>query len=197
MHNQNYVPAMQGFHFRLGNRRLPIPEPMFKNVPGEEGPLLETGIWEGYLLKGLNGESFYPDVIVNVDALWIEKGIKFTVDLDGFSCEKQIILEDNKIIWQYKMKFYKSFQSCSHILPVLMHDGKHGTRWFERSPNQLECLYDNSTYLISCNIAKKMSLSLQRSLSSVSGLATQIRINISDCIQSGEVLEWSTQSRRE
>ncbi|MEK4055168.1 hypothetical protein MHB84_16330 [Paenibacillus sp. FSL F4-0087] len=186
MHSHKYVPSMQGFHYRVGGKRMPLLEPRL-NIDAAS-----DSIFEGYIIKGYNGEIIYPDSIQNASYSVVDNGIDLYVEDSSICVNKSIRIFENEIVWNYKIKANKDLLSCEHIIPILLNDGKHEAKLFKRSDNTVNIYFDGSQYQLTCNRSLNNSISLHRSLCSTSGIGSVNSFRITSNIKRDQVIEWRT-----
>jgi len=192
MHNRRYVPALTGFHYRLGGVRFPLAEPKFNGFRAKGEQFLFEGIWEGFLLKDEDNRYVYPDAQHNAAVERLDDGIRLTLDTEDLNCVKEIRLSERGIRWIYRLTAKRRFASCAHVLPLLVYDGKEGLRVVEKSQRQLELNFAGRTFSLSCDGAAKLAMSLKRSLLSVSGAAALVTAPVADELPVNGSIAWET-----
>ncbi|MCZ8510877.1 hypothetical protein O9H85_00160 [Paenibacillus filicis] len=192
MHNRKYVPAMQAFHVRLADCRLPLAEAKFEGYRQKDQRFLSEGVWEGYLLTDNEGHKHFPDMTENVQVITTRDGIEMETENEFLYCKKLIALLCNGIEWNYTIKPKRDFLSCEQVLPILLHDGKEGSQVIEKSAQMLHIHYGERKFALSCSASKQIGTSLHRSLLSVSGVSTKAHLKIEGFCNVGAELRWST-----
>lgn len=192
MHERKYAPAMQGFHFRLDGQPLPIAEAAFLGYGQRDQTFLINGVWEGFLLKDEGGQLYYPDVSENVGVVEVDNGIEMTFDTADVHCQKRMTLSGKGIEWRYTLTPKRPFAFCEHILPVLVYDGTNGIRVTSHDAQHIEFTYGDRHYVLTNQDAVHMNLSLKRSLTSVSGVASLVHMKVGETLQPDQAIEWRT-----
>ncbi|GGD53493.1 hypothetical protein [Paenibacillus nasutitermitis] len=207
MHVGKYSPALCGFHYRLGGTKPPLAEPKLNPAnlaPGLYQQGYDLGAWEGFLLRDVEGTLYYPDMTVNPETEWLEKGIAMTGQNEFLKYRKTIALTGTGIEWTYRLKAKRDFVSCEHILPLLLTDGRDGTRIEKRTEHGWMLSYAGRRYEISCDAcdntirtpdavyANENNLSLSRSLRSVSGVSANLSLVVAGPRQAGDEWTWTT-----
>ncbi|MDF2649739.1 MAG: hypothetical protein K0Q73_5544 [Paenibacillus sp.] len=207
MHHGKYSPALCGFHYRINGTKTPLAETKL-NVKSLATALFQQsydlGAWEGFLLKDAEGSMYYPDMTDNPEVQWVDNGIEMTAENEHLICRKTIQLIGSGIEWSYKLTLKKDFVSCEHIIPLLLTDGRNGTRIERRTDNGWKLSYAGKKYEIACDAcdnriltpeavyANENNLSLSRSLQSVSGVSTNLSLIVSGPLQANNEITWST-----
>ncbi|MBO9608818.1 MAG: hypothetical protein J7639_22880 [Paenibacillaceae bacterium] len=208
LHHGKYGAALSGFHYRLGGVKPPLAESKINPKRIAATPYFQNydiGVWEGYLLRDAEGGCAYPDMTATPEVEWVDRGIAMTVEDDNVACRKTIRLTGSGIEWSYKLTAKRAFVSCEHIIPLLMTDGKNGTRLERRLANGWLVSYAGRRYEIAsaaCDNALRTAdavysvqnnLSYERSLLSVSGVSAQLSLVVSSGpLAEGDELAWST-----
>lgn len=207
VHHGQYAPALCGFHYRLQGQQTLLAEPRL-NPQRVAGTVYyqgyELGPWEGFLLRDEQGNAVYPSSRKTPATEWVEDGITMRAETEQYSVTKTIRLTGAGIEWTYTIKAHQAFKSCEHIVPILMTDGKNGTRIERRLDNGWRMSYAGRTYEIvsdECDnvirtpedvYAVENNLSYERSLYSVSGVSANLSMRVSGALQAGEELTWRT-----
>ncbi|WP_110842908.1 hypothetical protein [Paenibacillus flagellatus] len=195
MHNRQYAPAMQGFHFRLESRRVPIPE---ARLPGPHVPvdrLIREGVWEGYAVTDEAGVETFPDRKTNAEWTVVEDGIRLIDDRDALACTKTIAVAGDAIRWSYELQAKRPLRSCRHIVPVLVHDGRDALLVAARPEGGLQLRFGDASYELTCPESTSMEMELTRSLLSVSGVSAPIVIELPAPLETGAIVRWTTTLR--
>lgn len=207
MHHAKYSPALCGFHYRIGGRKVPLAEPRLKpdRLAGElytQG--YDLGAWEGFLLRSAEGKLSFPDMTETADFEWVECGIAMTARSEAAECRKTIRLTGSGVEWTYELRALKPFESCEHILPLLMTDGRNGTRMERRLERGWDISFAGRRYTIDCQAcdnairqpedvySPENNLSYERSLYSVSGVSANLSLKVSGPLQPGDKRVWRT-----
>lgn len=212
MHNRRYTPALQGFQFRLGGRALPLAEPRLPGGAADIARRLDEGVWEGYLLRRADSGAAYPDTTRNaaVSAAEDEDGFTLVLEDAHVRCTKAIRLLADGFAWDYRLELLQPIVSCEHVLPLVVHDGRHALHVREDSPQRLTLAWAGDRYALECDAAVRMGMRLERSLLSPSGVAAQLRIALAmppeaaEAVRDGSpggaaplaVIAWRTALRR-
>ncbi|MBW7456288.1 hypothetical protein ACFOLF_29070 [Paenibacillus sepulcri] len=207
MHLGKYSPALCGFHYRVNGSKPPLAEPKL-NVNGLAAGLYQQsydlGAWEGFLLRDAAGNLCFPDMTSNPEVQWLDNGIAMTAQNEHLVCRKTISLIGSGIEWTYQLKVNKDFVSCEHILPLLLTDGRSGTRLEARTGHGWKLSYGDAKYEISCDACDNIirtpeavysntnNLSLSRSLLSVSGVSANLSLVVSGPLKAGDECSWTT-----
>ncbi|MBP1992225.1 hypothetical protein [Paenibacillus eucommiae] len=205
MHHREYAPAMQGFHYRLGGRALPLAEPRLTGYQQSKTSQVQEGVWEGYLLNREPGdlgetdrstgscdsigsakpteesglaEPVYPNSKVNAELTTLANGFQLTNEIEALRCVKKIQLLEDGIALDYQLALKRTFHTCEHVISLLVHDGKHVLRIRQESTQRLTMSFGSECYTLECAQAASMELRLERSLLSVSGVSAQLRISL-------------------
>ncbi|GIP32699.1 hypothetical protein [Paenibacillus sp. J2TS4] len=192
MHNRKYVPAMQGFHYRLDGVMLPLAEPRLLGYQAKDQRYLSDGLWEGLMLEDEQGQYVYPDTQQNVEAELLENGIRLIWETESLACEKELLMRDREFAWKYKLRLKRSFVSCQQMLPLLIHDGKNELRIQPVSDQQLSLSFGGQQSRLTCEGAVQIGISLTRSLMSVSGAAALAYVTIPGPYTADSEIEWET-----
>lgn len=208
MHHGKYSPALCGFHYRIGGNQLPLAEPRLNPSRVAAQPYYQgydLGAWEGFLLRDAEGQAVYPDMTETAAVEWVDNGIVMTVETEKLVCRKSIRLTGSGVEWTYALQAKQAFVSCEHILPLLMTDGRHGTRIERRMEHGWELSYAGRSYKIDCDACDNVirtpdavysvqnNLSYERSFHSVSGVSASLSLLVSGPLQAGEELTWKTE----
>jgi len=136
-----------------------------------------------------------PEFTHNAAFAWLEDGISFTWDDDRLAGVKSIRLLPDGIRWSYRLLPRREMASCVHVVPLLVHDGKHAACFGECGPNRLDIGFAGERYALIGEGADGIRVSLDRSLRSTSGVAASAAIEIKPP-QAGGYWEWHTELRR-
>lgn len=194
LHDMKYIPALQGFHFRIKGKETPIAEPKLLKNNDLLNTFLMNSLFEGYILKDSEGKLYYSDSTKNATIKELEYGFEFSYDDEVISCRKKIQIIDNKIEWEYNLTPKRDFIKCEHVLPIIVYDGRNSLKSKILSNKTINVHFNNSQYQISCNNARKITVSVEepRNLLSVSGVSTLIKIYITNSLQTNKSIQWKT-----
>jgi len=207
MHHAKYSPALCGFHYRVGGVKPPLAEPRL-NPNRPAGTIYfqgyDLGAWEGFLLQTADGKKFIPDMTGTADVEWLDDGIVMTSRGEAAECRKTIRIAGGTIEWRYELKVRQAFASCEHILPLLLTDGRNGTRIMRRKTHGWELAHGGRRWEISCDrcdntirteedvYSPRNNLTYERSLHSVSGVSANLSLAVSGPLAAGETIRWRT-----
>ncbi|CAG7618895.1 hypothetical protein ACFQI7_03020 [Paenibacillus allorhizosphaerae] len=192
MHNRKYAPALQGFHYRLSGCRLPLAEPRFKVIDADNRQFLAEGAWEGFLLKDESGTLHFPDSTDNANAQFTDTGVELVLDTVQYRCTKHISAVENGFSWRYRLELKQAITDCWHVLPLIVHDGRNGTKVVEKSASRMDVAYQGQSFSITYSRSSQIGMQLHRTLLSVSGAAANVHAVITGPYEAGAVLEWET-----
>lgn len=193
VHNRKYTPSMQGFHYRLHGKEIPLPEVRMPVKKDSKSPdYVMEGVWEGYLLRDDKGQLFYPSSPNNINIKWIEQGVRMIYEDDHVYCEKTIECLNEGFRWRYKLKSKQGEVACYHIMPLLVHDGRDAAKVSLVTNQSFKIVFKGQSYLISCKQASNViGPALERSSLSGSGISAQVRIQIPHTSDK-TTFEWET-----
>jgi hypothetical protein len=207
MHNREYAPAMQGFHYRLAGRKLPLAEPRLTGYQQSALSHVQDGVWEGYLLRGCQEDEglvsdapddlVYPNSQINAALTPVANGFQLAHEDDNLRCVKTIQMLEDGFAWQYQLDLERPFRTCEHVVSLLVHDGEHELRIRRESPQRLILDFAGDRYSLECSAAADMNMRLERSTLSVSGISAQLRITLVLPPDGGpQVVSWRTTLRQ-
>lgn len=194
MHNRKYAPAMQGFHFRLAGQRLPLAEPRLPEYQEVSDRTLRDGVWEGFAVTDESGVLHFPAAVDNVEIRPSDDGFTMTLETGVLRCEKTIAISDSGIVWSYVLTARQRLRSCQHVVPLLVHDGRHALEIASQESGLLLHFADKP-YRLECPEALSLDMDLHRSLLSVSGVSAQARVVLAGPMQAGDSVRWTTSLR--
>jgi len=194
MHNRKYAPAMQGFHFRLAGQRLPLAEPRLPDYQEVSDRTLRDGVWEGFAVTDESGVLHIPSATDNVEIRPSDDGFTMTLETGLLRCEKTISVSDTGIAWSYALTASRPLRSCKHVVPLLVHDGRHALEAASLDGG-LRLRFAGRMYLLECSEAVSLDMDLHRSLLSVSGVSAQARAVVAGPLQAGDTVRWTTSLR--
>lgn len=180
-HDKGYIHSMQGFHYRLGEVPLPLAEPIMQNANHFRDRGWLKGIWEGFMFTtGERKEQrhVFPQSTQNAQFAFLPDGVEFVLETDDYRCKKQIRASKNRLIWKYAVEPKAGCQRLHHVVPLLLHDGKHHAKVKLKTNQLAEIRFAGHLFQLECHEALEMRLSLDRSLASVSGAAATLHISL-------------------
>lgn len=192
MHSRKYAAAMQGFHFRLNGKPLPLAEP---RLPGP-GTTMEisiyTGAWEGFLICDEEGQLHYPDLTDNATVFPLDDGFKLVAETDKVRCEKTIRLLDDSVQWGYRIEAKTGLRFCEQVVPLTVHNGRDVLQYTSTGGNRLEFTYAGQSYALQCEEANSLQMELSRSDLSSSGISAKVHARITGPLPAGGIVKWQT-----
>lgn len=194
VHHRRYTPSMPGFHYRLDGVELPLAETRMPVKKAFDAPeFVMDGVWEGFLLRDEQGKLYYPSSQDNAQLSWLENGVRLVYEDANVRCEKTIECIEGGYAWHYHVIPKAKMAACLHILPLLMHDGRHATQVVLQSNQILEIHHKNRAYLLTCEQTEAViAPALDRSMMSGSGVAAQVRIPIEPASPEADSYSWTT-----
>ncbi|MFD0959107.1 hypothetical protein [Paenibacillus chungangensis] len=192
MHNRRYTPAIQGFHFRLAGQKMPIAEPRLPGSTASAERAVQDGVWEGFLLLDQEGNVHYPNALSNAEAVPAEDGLTLISEGEWVRCSKTITMRNGVLRWRYQLIMKRPITSCQHVIPLVVHDGRHPLRVMAKEECLLLMQHDNRSYELRCDDASSIRMELNRSLLSASGASAQVCIHIAESLAADSVIEWET-----
>ncbi|GIP41041.1 hypothetical protein J31TS4_43210 [Paenibacillus sp. J31TS4] len=186
MHSWGYTPAMQGFHYRAGEIRLPLAEPRFARASPRES------LWEGVLIELGDGRLEYPSGTENVPAAAADEGLRLVWSTEHVRVEKEIRVEPGGFAWAYRLTALAPLVSVRQYVPLLVHDGEEGIRAAAAGRGVIRLSYRGRRFVLACDGPGELELSLARSTASVSGIAASAVVTLPGSMEIGDSTVWTT-----
>lgn len=181
-HDRAYTPAMAGFHYLLGAVQLPLAE---NRMAGAVSLLEGWAVGDGEFLRR-------PEISDNVQAAALGEGLGFEF-ITAIGCgRKSVEIYPDRILWSYELHAADPEARVFHTIPIVVYDGKNTLAVRRTDDSTLELGFAGCAFRLSCSGAARVALSQQRSLDSVSGLASEVLCEIAPGVEPG-VFRWKTE----
>ncbi|WP_147433545.1 hypothetical protein [Paenibacillus ginsengarvi] len=192
MHNRQYAPVMQGFHFRLDGRKVPVAEPRLSSPYRLSAKRDRDDVWEGYAITDEAGLVHVPDMTHNVQLTAESDGFRMRYADERLSCEKTITIGDDGIAWHYVLEVKQALRSIDHVLPLVVHDGRNPLRIAETPESGVLLLRTgDQSFTLRYEGTASPEMELHRSILSVSGISAKVYARASGPLQPGHIVRWS------
>ena len=185
-HEGGSMPAMHPFHVMINGAKTIIPEA--KVTAGD----VNNGLFEGVCLRKENA-TYYPSSNKNIGIEISGNRISMDYSDENFTCSKQIELSSDAITYKYNVTTKKDFDLLKYHFPILLFDGKDRLVQVETEKNLFGLDFAGKKYSLSFSGVEESYTSLQRFLSSTSGLATFMECIIKNNVVAGERFRFEIQ----
>ncbi len=181
-----YTPAMGGFHYTLPGVLLPLAESKMSGaVPVRDGIAFRR-----------DGGGHYPEFAANVEVSGTAaQGIAMNgMDARYGQLSRKIAVDDRTVSWECSWRPAAEWEDAApvQLLPVIVNDGYHQLQVRSLGRDALEMTFAGRTFRLHCDGARKVGLSLVRSLDSVSGLCAEVQIELPPPDAQNSCRSWRT-----
>jgi len=167
-------------------RNKPVQLPLAENRMAGAVSLLEGwAVGDGEFLRR-------PEISANVQAAALGEGLGFEF-ITAIGCgRKSVEIYPDRILWSYELHAADPEARVFHTIPIVVYDGKNTLAVRRTDDSTLELGFAGCAFRLSCSGAVRVALSQQRSLDSVSGLASEVLCEIAPGVEPG-VFRWKTE----
>lgn len=168
-HENGDVPAGSAFHYTRSDISLPLAENHCRGL---------IPVYEGLDVSFEKGNVHLLSTTENAEISPRPNGYLLTLNNYAGQIQKTIDFYADRIQWTYECTFEQAPVELYHNIPIIVSDGRNQLEVYRRGSDCINLMYQNRLYQMMCTSSEDAQLSLERSMSSPSGVSSNICFRI-------------------